>query len=366
MFKQHVIKLALAAAVATAAFASAQAEADITGAGASFPAPLIATWADVYRDVTEGAVVVNYQSIGSGGGIRQFIDQTVHFGATEAFLNQEQLDQARAGTGGEAYNLPITLADVVITYNVPGLETGVVFDGEVLAGIFLGDVVRWNDERLAALNPGVQLPDMLINVVHRADGSGTTNIFTSYLSSVSSDWAERVGAGTAVEWPTGVGASGNEGVAGLIGNTPGTIGYNSLVYATLNDIAYGYVVNAAGNVIQPSLASTSAAGDVELPQDTRTLIVNSQHPEGYPISGFTWALLYENADANKAFTSRAQAEETVRFLAWVMTEGQEFSEVLDFARLPQAAVDLNLARLAQVKWQGENIGQAIVDGFTTR
>src|SRR5690606_27985202 len=202
--------------------------------------------------------------------------------------------------------------------------------------------------------------------VHRADGSGPTTICAGYLSSVSSDWAERVGAGTAVEWPTGVGASGNEGVAGLIGNTPGTIGYNSLVYATLHEIAYGYGVNAAGNARQPCLASTSAAGDVALPQASRTLIVTSQHPAGYPTSGSPSGPRDDNADANQPFTSRAQAEETVRFLAWVMTEGQEFSEVLDFARLPQAAVDLNLARLAQVKWQGENIGQAIVDGFTTR
>lgn len=359
--KKNVLKIALAALLAVGSVGAAQADVDITGAGASFPAPLIATWADLYRDVTNGAVIVNYQSIGSGGGIRNFIDQTVHFGATEAFLNEQQLADARAGTGGEAYNLPITLADVVITYNVPGLETGLVFDGEVLAGIFSGEIISWSDPKLQALNPGLALPNMLINVVHRADGSGTTNIFTSYLSSVSESWASNIGAGTAVEWPTGVGASGNEGVAGLIANTPGTIGYNSLVYATLNDITYGYVVNAAGNVIEPSLAATSAAGDVPLPEDTRVLIVNTEHPEGYPISGFAWALFYENASGNQAFTSRAQAEETVRFLVWAMTTGQTYSEFLDFARLPQAAVDLNLQRLAQVKWDGENIGQAIVD-----
>jgi len=359
--KKNVLKLALAAVLAVGTIGSAQQNVDITGAGASFPAPLIATWADLYRDVTHGAVIVNYQSIGSGGGIRNFIDQTVHFGATEAFLNEQQLADARAGTGGEAYNLPVTLADVVVTFNVPGLETGLVFDGAVLAGIFSGNIITWNDAALQALNPGVELPNMLINVVHRADGSGTTNIFTSYLSSVSEEWAANIGAGTAVEWPTGVGASGNEGVAGLIANTPGTIGYNSLVYATLNDISYGYVVNASGNVIEPSLAATSAAGNVPLPADTRVLIVNTEHPEGYPISGFAWSLFYENASANKAFTSRAQAEETVRFLVWAMTEGQNYSELLDFARLPQAAVDLNLARLAQVKWDGENIGQAIVD-----
>ncbi len=360
---KNLASFVLAACLAVGSIGAAQTSVDITGAGASFPAPLIASWADLYRDATNGAVLVNYQSIGSGGGIRNFIDQTVHFGATEAFLNDEQLAAARAGSGGEAYNLPVTLADVVITFNVPGLETGLIFDGEVLAGIFSGEILTWDDAALAALNPGVELPHMLINVVHRADGSGTTNIFTSYLSAVSPTWASKVGAGTAVAWPTGVGASGNEGVAGLINNTPGTIGYNSLVYATLNDISYGYMLNAAGNVIAPSLEATSAAGDVPLPEDTRVLIVNTAHPEGYPISGFTWALFYENADANKAFTSRAQAEEAVRFLAWMTTAGQEFSPLLDFAPLPKAAIDSNLDRLAQVKWQGENIGAAIVEGL---
>src|SRR5690554_6446205 len=235
------LKTGLAALLATAGIAAAQNEADITGAGASFPAPLIATWADLYRDVTGGAVVVNYQSIGSGGGISNFIEQTIHFGATEAFLNDEQLAAARGATGGEAYNLPVTLADVVVTYNVPGVDSGLVLTGDVIARIFLGEINQWNDAALQELNPGVSLLLLPISVVHRADGSGTTNIFTSYLAAVSVQWAEQVGSGTAVEWPTGVGASGNEGVAGLITNTPGTIGYNSLVYASLNDISYGHV-----------------------------------------------------------------------------------------------------------------------------
>lgn len=357
--KKFAVKFGIVALLASGAVASAQV--DLTGAGASFPAPLIATWADIYRDATDGRVVVNYQSIGSGGGISNFTEQTIHFGATEAFLNDSQLAAAESATGGAAYNLPVTLADVVVTYNVPGVDTGLILTGDVIARIFLGDIVQWNDPALQELNPEVSLPPMLINVVHRADGSGTTNIFTGYLSAVSEQWAEQVGRGTAVEWPAGVGAAGNEGVAGLIANTPGTIGYNSLVYASLNDISYGYVINSSGNVIEPSLAATSAAGDVELPEDTRILIVDTAHPDGYPISGFAWALFYENADRNAAFNSREEAEEAVRFLVWAVTEGQEYSEMLDFARLPAAAVESNLNRLAQVKWQGENIGQAIVD-----
>lgn len=357
--KRFATKLGIAALLTSGAVASAQV--DLTGAGASFPAPLIATWADVYRDLTGGDVVVNYQSIGSGGGISNFIEQTIHFGATEAFLNDEQLAQAEEATGGAAYNLPVTLADVVVTYNVPGVETGLNLTGEVIADIFLGNILQWDDAAIADLNEGVELPSMLINVAHRADGSGTTNIFTSYLSAVSDEWAQSVGAGTAVEWPTGNGAAGNEGVAGLIANTPGSIGYNSLVYATLNDLSYGYVYNQSGNLIEPSLASTSASADVELPEDTRVLIVDTEHPEGYPISGFAWALFYQNADQNDAFDTREEAEETVRFLVWAVTEGQEFSESLDFARLPNAAVESNLNRLAQVTWEGENIGQAIVD-----
>jgi phosphate transport system substrate-binding protein len=345
-------------------FAQDFAQADLTGAGASFPAPLIATWADEYRDLTDGRVVVNYQSIGSGGGIRQFLEQTIHFGATEAFLSDEQLQAARNATGGEAFNLPITLGDVVLTYNLPGVGTGLIFNAEVIAGLFLGEITSWNDARLQELNPGVQLPDTAVNIVHRADGSGTTNIFTNYLSKVSSDWAERVGFGTSVNWPAGMGASGNEGVSGIVSSTPGALGYNSLVYATLNDISYGYVINSSGNVIEPSLASTTSSAEVALPEDTRVIITNTQAPDGYPITGFSWALVYENLDANNAFTSREQAEELVRFLIWIITDGQEISEILDFARLPAAAVERNLERLGQIKWQGENIGLALVEEAT--
>jgi phosphate transport system substrate-binding protein len=344
--------------------AASLAQADLTGAGASFPAPLIATWADEYRFLTDGRVIVNYQSIGSGGGIRQFLEQTVHFGATEAFLSDGQLEAARRATGGEAFNLPITLGDVILTYNLPGVGTGLVFSGEVIADLFLGNITRWDDARLQELNPGVQLPATAVNIVHRADGSGTTSIFTNYLSKVSSDWADQVGFGTSVNWPVGMGASGNEGVSGIVGSTPGALGYNSLAYATLTDISYGFVINSSGNVIEPSLASTTSSADVPLPEDTRVIITNTAAPDGYPITGFSWALVYENLDASNAFTSREQAEELVRFLIWIITDGQELSELLDFARLPGPAVENNLERIGRIRWQGENIGLALVRAAT--
>ncbi len=347
------------ALLATTAFAAAQ-NVELIGAGASFPAPLITAMADDYRDLTGGRVTVNYQSIGSGGGIRQFLEQTIQFGATESFLNDEQLAEAAANGGGIAFNLPITLGDVVATYNVPGVATGLVFDGVTLAEIFLGNITSWIDPQIVALNPGVNLPNLPITVVHRSDSSGSTNIWTSYLSKASSAWAERVGTGNSVSWPTGIGGQGNEGVSGVVLNTPGSIGYNSLVYAVLNDISYASLINKSGNVIAPSLEATSAAADVEIKADTRLLITDTDAPDGYPAAGFSWVLVYENLDANNAITSRTEAEELVRFLLWAVTDGQDLSEMLSFSRIPAAVLELNLDMLRQIKWQGEAIGAQIV------
>lgn len=348
----------LAAALLTPPVAFAQVE--ILGAGASFPAPLVTAMADTYRDVTGGQVVVNYQSIGSGGGIRQFTEQTIMFGMSEAFLNEDQLAAIAASGGGVAFNMPITLGDVVVTYNVPGVEKGLILDGATMAAIFVGNVANWGDPRIAALNPGMRIPALPITVVHRADSSGTTHIFTSFLAQVSPAWAERVGRGTAVDWPTGIGGNGNEGVAGVVRNTPGAVGYNSLVYAVLNDIAYAYATNASGNVIEPSLAATSAAADVALPSDTRVMMVDTDAATGYPIVGFTWMLMYENLDANAAIQTREQAEELLKFALWAITDGQDLSEGLSFARIPAAVLQLNLAMLRQMKWQGEDLGAQVV------
>ncbi len=335
---------------------------ELIGAGASFPAPLITAMADEYRDATNGRVTINYQSIGSGGGIRQFSEQTIMFGMSEAFLSDEIMKNIEQSTGGRAFNLPITLADVVVTYNVPGIDKGLVFDGPVIADIFLGRITRWNDRRIRNLNPDVRLPRHPIQVVHRSDGSGTTNLWTSYLTKVSDRWANNVGFATSVNWPTGVGANGNEGVAGIVRNTPGAIGYNSFAYALLNNMSYAYLENSAGNVIPPSFDATSAAANIELPTDTRILFTDTPNPIGYPVAGFAWMLCYENMEKNRTISNKQQAEELIRFIIWAITDGQQLSESLGYAQLPSAAIQKSYAMIRQMKWNGEPIGRNILDG----
>ncbi|MEX2573949.1 MAG: phosphate ABC transporter substrate-binding protein PstS [Balneolaceae bacterium] len=333
---------------------------DILGAGATFPAPLITAMADEYRDITQGRVTVNYQSIGSGGGIRQFIEQTVMFGVSEAFLSDEVMADMERRTGGKAFNIPITLADVVPTYNLPGIDKGLVFSGELLVDIYMERITRWNDPKIIELNRESDLPPLPITVVHRSDGSGTTNVWTSYLTRVSEEWADRVGYATSVNWPAGIGGNGNEGVAGMVQNTPGAIGYNSLSYALLNNMSYGAVINSSGNVIEPSFDATSEAANIDLPEDTRILFTDTPAPEGYPIAGFAWVLIYENLDSNNAIRSRRDAEELIEFLVWSITEGQELSEGLGYARLPEAALERNFEMIRQLKWNGELIGEDIL------
>ena len=333
----------------------------ILGAGATFPAPLITAMADDYRDLTNRRVTVNYQSIGSGGGVRQFIEQTVMFGMSEAFLSDEVMQNVEEQTGGKAFNIPITLADVVPTYNLPGIEETLVFDGHLLVDIYLGNITRWNDSRIAELNPGVDLPNRAITVVHRSDGSGTTNVWTSFLTRVSDEWRERVGFATSVNWPTGIGGNGNEGVAGAVINTPGAIGYNSLSYALLNDMSYGSVINQSGNIIEPSFEATTEAANIELPEDTRILFTNTPAEYGYPIAGFAWMLVYENLDGNNAINSRRDAEELVRFIIYAVTDAQELSEPLGYARISDAAQQRSLDMIRQLKWNGEEIGSQILE-----
>jgi phosphate transport system substrate-binding protein len=356
---RRLLALTVATLLAAVPYGLAQ-NVELLGAGATFPAPLVTAMADEYRDLTGGRVTVNYQSIGSGGGIRQFTEQTVMFGMSEAFLNDGQLAAIAAAGGGVAFNLPITLGDVVPTYNLPGVAKGLVFDGDTLAEIFLGNIRTWADPQIALLNPGVRLPPLPITVVHRSDGSGTTNIWTSYLTKVSPAWADRVGFATSVNWPVGIGGNGNEGVAGVVQNTPGALGYNSLVYAALNNIAYGFVKNKSGNVIEPSLVATSLAADVPLPADTRILVTDTDAPDGYPIAGFAWMLVYENLEANNAISTRTQAEELLKFILWAITDGQELSESLSFSRIPAAVLQLNLDMIRQMKWQGEDLGAQVL------
>lgn len=334
---------------------------NILGAGATFPAPLITAMADDYRDLTNRRVTVNYQSIGSGGGIRQFMEQTVMFGMSEAFLSDAVMEDIENKTGGRAFNIPITLADVVPTYNLPDIESKLVFSGEILVDIYLGNITRWNDPAIAQLNPDSNLPDRNITVVHRSDGSGTTNVWTSYLSRVSDEWRERVGFATSVNWPTGIGGNGNEGVAGAVINTPGSIGYNSLSYAILNSMSYGAVINSSGNIIEPSYAATTEAANIDLPDDTRILFTNTPAENGYPIAGFAWMLVYENLDQNNAIDNRREAEELIEFLIWCITDGQELSESLGFAKIPDSALQKNLQMIRQIKWNGEEIGRMLLE-----
>ena len=354
-------KLVITGAAMFLAAPGLKARVTLQGAGASFPAPLVTAMADEYRQETGGRVTVNYQSIGSGGGIRQFGEQTIMFGMTEAFLSDEIMSEIESKTGGKAFNMPITLADVVATYNVPRVGQGLVLDGEVLADIFLGKITRWNDSRIKSLNPDARLPRLPIQVVHRSDGSGTTNLWTSYLSKISGEWRDNIGFATSVNWPTGIGANGNEGVAGVVQNTPGAIGYNSFAYALLNDMSYAYIENRSGNVIKPSFDATSAAADIELPEDTRILFTDTPAEYGYPVAGFAWMLCYENMEENRSIRTKEQAEELIRFIIWAITEGQEYSEQLGYARLPQAAVEISKAMIRQMKWNGESIGRQILD-----
>lgn len=334
---------------------------ELLGAGASFVAPLMTAWADEYRDVTNGGVTVNYQSIGSGGGIRQFIEQTIMYGASERSLTDEQMTNIQANTGGLAYNMPLTLGDVVLTYNVPGVDSGLVFSAETIAGAFLGEISRWNDPAIAELNPGVDLPNLPIQIAHRSDGSGTTAIFTDYLTKVSSTWADRVGFGSSVNWPVGNGGNGNEGVAGIVQSTTGALGYNSLVYAAINDIAYGSVINQSGNTIEPSLQATSLSAAVAIPADGRVSLTNTPAAQGYPITGFAWALVYENLSANDAISNSADAKQLAKFLYWIVTEGQELNEGLSFARLPDDAQELAINMISTLTYEGTPVGQQAID-----
>jgi phosphate transport system substrate-binding protein len=315
----------------------------LTGAGATFPYPLYAKWFADYAAQT--GVRINYQSIGSGGGIQQLINGTVDFGASDSPMSDEEMARAQ---GGKVLHFPTILGADVIAYNLPGLGDSLNLSGELLADIFLGKVTRWNDVRLRELNPSLALPDMEIVVVHRSDGSGTTYVFTDYLSSVSQAWAAGPGRGKEVRWPTGIGAKGNEGVTGQVKQLAGSIGYMELAYARQNGLPVARIRNAAGQLVAPSIAAISAAakGIVErLGPDTdyRVSIVNSPVPEAYPIASFTWLLVYEVQN------DPVKGKTLVDFMRWMYTEGQERAAALDYAPLPPDLVPQLLARLDKIR-----------------
>jgi phosphate ABC transporter phosphate-binding protein len=314
----------------------------INGAGATFIYPMMSKWASEY-DKAKG-VEVNYQSIGSGGGIQQMTAKTVDFGSTDGPMNEEQLKKAK-DTGGEVVHIPLAMGADVPAYNLEDQKEPLVFSGPVLADIFLGKIKKWNDEALQKLNPKATLPNKEIAVVHRSDGSGTTYVWVDYLSKVSPEWKEKVGVATSVNWPCGDGMKGNEGVAGAIKATPGSLGYIELTYALQSDIKFGMVINRAGLPIKADLKSISAAADSSLsviPEDLRYSITNADGQDSYPISGTNWAVIYVNQPPETG-------KHVVDFLRWVTHEGQEFNEKLDYAKLPKSLVERLEKKLDSVK-----------------
>jgi phosphate transport system substrate-binding protein len=313
----------------------------INGAGATFPYPIYSKWFSEYNKVNP-KVQINYQSIGSGGGIRQLSNQTVFFGATDGPMTPEQMQQAP----GKVLHLPTVLGAVVPIYNLPGVKTELKFSGQILADIFLGKITKWNDPALVKLNAGVSLPGTDITIVHRSDGSGTTYIWVDYLSKVSPEWLKKVGVNTSVNWPSGLGGKGNEGVAGLVSQTPGSLGYVELIYALQNKIAHGAVQNMDGEFVSASIqAVTAAAGAAvkTMPKDFRVSITNAPGKGVYPISSFTWLLLYENPK------DKMQSKAMVDFMKWALTDGQKFAADLGYAPLPAEVVKLEMDALATIK-----------------
>jgi phosphate transport system substrate-binding protein len=313
----------------------------VTGAGATFPYPLYSKWFDeVHKRNPE--IQINYQSIGSGGGIRQVLEGTVDFGATDGPMSDEQLKTARV----PILHFPTVLGAVVPTFNVAGVDR-LRFSPEALAGIFVGKVTHWNDPAIARENPGKMLPAVAIVPIHRSDGSGTTYIFTDYLAKVSPEWQSTVGRGTAVNWPVGLGGKGNEGVAGLVKQTPNAIGYVELIYAVQNKLPYGDVRNRAGKFVQATLESvTAAAAGVAMPEDFRVSITDSPTPDAYPISSFTWLLIPTRiADAGKGAAIK-------KFLGWMLTDGQRLAPPLSYAPLPASVVALEQQALDRIQVGG--------------
>jgi phosphate transport system substrate-binding protein len=339
---QRVLKSLAILGVLSAVAMPAAAQVKLTGAGATFPNPIYSKWFDAYNKKT--GVQINYQSIGSGGGIKQYGEGTVDFGASDGPMTNDQM----AAVQGQVLHLPTVMGAVVLTWNVPGLEgVQLNLDGPVIADIFLGKITKWNDARLAALNPGVKLPNADIIVAHRSDGSGTTYIFTDYLSKVSPDWKAKVGYGTSVNWPAGLGGKGNEGVTQQVKETEGAIGYVELIYAVANKLPYAKVKNAAGSFVEPSLASvTSAAASAKFTANTdfRVSITNAPGTDAYPISSFTWLLIRPRM--NDATKAKALHD----FLAWMVTpEAQDMAAGLEYAPLPKEVIALELARMKTLK-----------------
>ncbi|MGC2421374.1 MAG: phosphate ABC transporter substrate-binding protein PstS [Candidatus Acidiferrales bacterium] len=313
----------------------------LNAAGATFPYPIYSKWFDVYHTQHPG-VQINYQSIGSGGGIRQVLAGTVDFGASDGPMTDDQLSQAKV----KILHFPTVLGADVPTYNIPGVTGALNFTQHALAGIYLGAITKWNDPELVRANPGVNLPSDDIVVVHRSDGSGTTYIWTDFLSKASDDWKNKVGKATSVNWPVGLGGKGNEGVSGLVKQTPDSIGYIELIYAVQNNLPYGNVQNAAGKYVKASLESVTAAAAgaaKSMPDDFRVSITNAPGAAAYPVSSFTWLLIpAQIQDATKRDAIKA-------FLKWMLTQGQDYNEGLSYARLPKPVIAKELKAISLIQ-----------------
>jgi phosphate transport system substrate-binding protein len=320
----------------------------LTGAGATFPNPIYTKWFDAYSKQT--GVQINYQSIGSGGGIRQFTEGTVDFGATDGPMNESQI----AAVNGNVLHVPTVLGAVVVTYNLPSLgNTRLKFDGTLLVDMFMGRVTKWNDKRIAALNPGVTLPDIDLIVVHRSDGSGTTYVFTDFLNKFSREWRDKVGYATSVNWPVGLGGKGNEGVTQQVKQVEGAVGYVELIYAMSNKLPYGDIKNGGGSFVEPSLASVTAAAaaaKLEVDTDFRVSITNAPGADAYPIASFTWLLVHKDGK------DAAKAKLIKDFLTWMIgPDAQKMAADLHYASLPAEVVQLIQARLPTLKAGGTAI-----------
>ena len=324
--------------------APADAQMLMNGAGATFPYPIYSKWFDEYTKI-DPEVRFNYQSIGSGGGIKQITSRTVDFGASDGPMTDEQLKQAPA----ELMHIPTVLGAVVATYNLPGAPK-LKFTGEVLADIFLGKITRWNDAKITGLNPGVTLPDQPIVVVHRSDGSGTTYIWVDYMSKISPEWQHKVGKGTSVSWPVGLGGKGNEGVSGQVKGQPGALGYVELAYAVKNNLPAASIKNANGKFIEPTIATTTAAAAgaaKSMPDDFRVSLTNAPGDDAYPVASFTWLLVYKDQP------NEAKGRALAKFLWWMSHEGQKYADDLLYAPLPTPVVKQIEAKIKHITYQGK-------------
>jgi phosphate transport system substrate-binding protein len=360
--RNHILLVGLIAGVFLAAVmpittsmkVSAQGQITLNGAGATFPFPLIDIWRVDYKNVKPN-VNINYQSIGSGGGVKQFTEKTVDFGATDAPLTASEIQSAPG-----AVHIPETIGSVVAAYNIPSLPNkGLKLTGPVVADIFLGKITKWNDPKIQSLNPDVSLPAEDIIVVHRSDGSGTTYVWTDYLSNISTAWNDQIGKGKSVQWPVGIGGPGNEGVANAIRGSPNTIGYVELAYALTTQMPYAYIQNQAGNFVEPTLDSTKAAvaaASQSLAKSDASWehvsVVNAPGTNSYPIASFSYLLLFKELSTNPNI-DQAKAKALVDFISWAITDGQQVADDLSYVPLPQEVVQLNQKTLRSLTFQGQ-------------